>query len=214
MKIYAPVAQLDRVPDSDSEGHGFKSCSARQSRASTRRRVVEVLLFYSFFSCVKAASFLLHRYMSEQALYRLLRFSTKIRARSRRSSSFPQKVTLGSPARLPALRRSVNALAAVCCRCQLFAGSNPHRNFMSASFLLPLAINKCSEHRSCWGRVRIFLDIDYPNCNSLSQKPTNHRWKSLCRCILPKNERTGYETANRYSARRCSLCPTELRRRI
>ncbi len=38
---------------------------------------------------------------SEQAIYRLLRlFIHKIRARSFRRSSFPQKVTLGSPARL------------------------------------------------------------------------------------------------------------------
>ena len=37
----------------------FKSRHSHQSRASTRRRVVEVLLFYSFFSRVEAASFLL-----------------------------------------------------------------------------------------------------------------------------------------------------------
>ena len=36
------------------------------------------------------------RTTSEQALYRLLRFFTKIRARSRRRSSFPQKVTLAA----------------------------------------------------------------------------------------------------------------------
>ena len=46
---------------------------------------------------------------SEQALYRLLRFFTKIRAHLRRCSSFAQKVTLGSPARLQAPSRRLAA---------------------------------------------------------------------------------------------------------
>ena len=45
------------------------------------------------------ASFLVPRYTSEQALYRLLRLFSKVRARSCRCSSFPQEVTLDSPAR-------------------------------------------------------------------------------------------------------------------
>ena len=43
--------------------------------------------------------------MPEQALYRLLRLFSEVRARSRRCSSFPQKVTLGSPTQLQAPSR-------------------------------------------------------------------------------------------------------------
>ena len=42
---------------------------------------------------------------SEQALYRLLRLFSKVRARSRRCSSFPKKVTLAPPVRLQARSR-------------------------------------------------------------------------------------------------------------
>ena len=56
IKIFPLVAQLDNAADSDSEERGFESLRAGQSRASTRRRVVEALLFFSFFSRVKAVS--------------------------------------------------------------------------------------------------------------------------------------------------------------
>ena len=48
VKTNAPVAQLDRVPDSDSEGHGFKSCSARQKKHLLRK------CFFVFFPAPKS----------------------------------------------------------------------------------------------------------------------------------------------------------------
>ena len=44
----ALIAQLDRASGYGPEGREFESSSARQSSASTRRRVVEALVFLQF----------------------------------------------------------------------------------------------------------------------------------------------------------------------
>ena len=49
---YVRVAQLDRASGYGPEGREFESSSARQSSASTRRRVVEALFFRFYFYLV------------------------------------------------------------------------------------------------------------------------------------------------------------------
>ena len=51
---YAPVAQLDRVSDSDSEGRAFESHQAYQSRASARKSRSGFLLYLWFYARIMA----------------------------------------------------------------------------------------------------------------------------------------------------------------
>ena len=80
-------------------------------------------------------SFSCGSHTSEQALYRLLRFFIKIRARSRRCSSLSQKVTLTCSV--------VNALTTALCRYQLFASSRvqlPQPNCLKYLFHVALIL--------------------------------------------------------------------------
>ena len=138
---------------------------------------------------------------SEQALYRLLRFFTKIRAHLRRCSSFAQKVTLR-------LACSVtSALAMARCRYQPFAGSRVqplHRKHVGAKSALRLLSNYdplrwARSWFSCYNSGYLFCQ----------RFPRRSKLCIACSDFLQKSERT-YAAAPPLRKRSCSGSPARL----